>query len=169
MALFDVVVAVENSAALESFRESLFLFPIVEGLHLLGLSVAVGLLALVDLRLAGLLLTEQPVADVVKGLRPWFVSGFLVVFASGLVLFFAKATIFYSSPLFWAKIFLILLAGLNAVYFEINYRRLHEGGRLLPGGALVSARHSGLISLTFWIAIIVFGRLLAYFQANGAS
>ena len=163
------LLAAENSSLFESFRESLFLFPVVEGVHLLGLSVAVGLLALVDLRLAGLLLTAQPVADVVKGLRPWFVGGFLVVFASGLLLFVAKATIFFSSPLFWVKIFLIFLAGLNALYFEINHRRQDAGDTLLPGGALVSARLSGLLSLTFWTVIIVFGRLLAYFQANGAS
>ncbi len=168
MAIFDTLAAIENSAVLEAFRESLFAYPIVEGVHLLGLSVAVGLLGLVDLRLAGYVLKGQPVEDVVRSLRPWFVSGFAVVLATGLVLFFSKATIFYSSPLFWSKIVLIGLAGLNAVYFELNHQRAHRGVAGLPGWQLVSPKASGLISLSFWVTVIVLGRLLAYFQSAGA-
>lgn len=169
MALFDLVVAVENSAALNAFRESLFVFPAVEGIHLLGLSVAVGLLALVDLRLAGWLLTGQPIGEVVKGLRPWFIGGFVAVISSGLILFFAKATIYANSPLFWVKLGLILLAGVNACYFEWSFRRSEGGLDALPGGDVLNARISGLLSIGFWTTIIVLGRLLAYFQANGAS
>lgn len=169
MALFDLITQVENSAVLDDFRESLFVFPAVEGIHLLGLSVAVGLLALVDLRLAGWLLTGQSVADVVKGLRPWFVGGFIAVIASGIVLFFAKATIYSNSPLFWTKLALIFLAGVNAFYFEWSFRRQQEGHASLPTGDVLQARVAGLLSLGFWITIIILGRLLAYFQANGAS
>jgi hypothetical protein len=169
MALFDLVSSVENSAALDAFRESLFVFPAVEGIHLLGLSVAVGLLALVDLRLAGWLLTGQSVADVVKGLRPWFIGGFVAVIGSGIVLFFAKATIYSNSPLFWTKLVLIFLAGINAVYFEWSFHRQAAAHDSPAGGAVLQARVSGLLSLGFWITIIILGRLLAYFQANGAS
>lgn len=166
--MLDTLAAIENSSVLEAFRESLFAYPIVEGVHLLGLSVAVGLLALVDLRLAGYVLTGQPVEDMVRSLRPWFVGGFTVVLATGLLLFFSKATLFYSSPLFWSKIVLIALAGLNAVYFELNHQRIRRGIAGLPGWQLVSPKVSGFISLSFWISVIVLGRLLAYFQSGAA-
>lgn len=168
MAILDTLAAIEGSSVLEAFRESLFAYPLVEGVHLLGLSVAVGLLALVDLRLAGYVLEGQPVEHVVRSLRPWFIGGFVIVLTTGTVLFLAKATIFYSSPLFWSKIVLIGLAGLNAVYFELNHQRAQRGAAGLPGWQLLSPKVSGLLSLSFWVTIIVLGRLLAYFQSAGA-
>lgn len=167
MAVIDFLAGVENSAPIAAFNESLFAYPIVEGTHLLGLSVAVGLLALVDLRLAGWFLSGQPLDEVVRSLRPWFIGGFIAVLASGVLLFASKATVFYVSPIFWFKIALVGLAGLNALYFEFNHQRVERGAAVLPGGQWVSPKVSGLVSLSFWIVIVILGRLLAYFQVNG--
>lgn len=167
MAVLEFLTRLESSAPIVAFNESLFAYPIVEGMHLLGLAVAVGLLALVDLRLAGWFLAERPVDEVIRDLRPWFIGGFLTVIATGILLFFSKASVFYVSPLFWTKMGLIVLAGLNALYFEFNHQRVQHGAVALPGGRWVSPKVSGLVSLSFWIVIIVLGRLLAYFQQNG--
>lgn len=157
----------ENSALLNAFRESLFAYPIVEGAHLLGLSLAVGLLALVDLRLAGVLLKDTPIHKVVVDLRPWFIGGFTAVILTGLFLFIAKASLFYGNWIFWTKMGLIVLAGLNALHFEIAFRRTHSASlvRGSPAAAAwITPRASGLISLAFWLVVIAMGRLLAYFQ-----
>lgn len=168
MAVADFLAGIEHSVPVMAFNESLFAYPIVEGTHLLGLAVAVGLLALVDLRLAGWFLAERPVEEVIRDLRPWFIGGFAAVIGTGILLFLSKASVFYVSPLFWAKMGLVVLAGLNALYFEFNHQRSVRGAAGTHCGQWASSKVSGLVSLFFWIVIVVLGRLLAYFQQNGA-
>lgn len=160
--LYDTFVHIEQLQGVQTFTESLFAYPLVQGVHVLALAFAVGLLAVADLRLAGVLLQQHPERAVLGGLRPWFIGGFTVLFITGVLLFLPKATLLYASPLFWVKMFLILLAGINALYFEFNYRRAR-----IPGGAAawywLAPRTAGLVSLSLWTLIVVLGRLLAYF------
>ncbi len=148
----------ENLPSVVAFTESLFAYPAVQGVHVLALAFAVGLLGLADLRLAGVLLPQHSERDIVSGLRPWFIGGFSVLLVTGVLLFLPKATALYNHPLFLIKLALIALAGLNAFWFELNYRREH-----VATWRYLSPRAAGLISLGLWITIIVLGRLLAYF------
>lgn len=149
--------ALENHAAVLTFSESLFAYPVVQGIHVLALALAVGLLALADLRLVGVALTTLPARRVVQDLRPWFIGGFVLLFITGLLLFLPKATELYASPLFRVKLLLILLAGINALWFELAFRKRED--------AAVSRqqRIAAVLSLLLWTSIIVLGRLLAYF------
>lgn len=156
--MYEFWYGVENWPGFVAFNESLFAYPIVQGVHVLALGFAVGLLALADLRLAGLLFTGQPERAIVGSLRPWFIGGFAVVFTTGLLLFLAQATNFYNRPLFWFKLSLIAFAGLNALWFELGTRRAQRNNTAKPSATL-----AGLLSLAFWIAVVVLGRLLAYF------
>jgi len=156
--LYEWFQNLENLPVIVVFGESLIAYPIVQGLHVLALALAVGLLALADLRLARVLLVDYPARVVVAGLRPWFLAGYACMFGTGLLLFLPKATQLYASPLFWAKMGLILLAGLNALYFEL---RLHRGRD--DGERAAAPKVAGLVSLGLWVAVIVTGRLLAYF------
>lgn len=156
--LYETFFAIENYPTVVNFGESLFAYPVVQGLHVLGLAVAVGLLALADLRLANVLFTSYPARAVVGGLRPWFILGYGFMFLTGVLLFLPKATQLYDSGLFWAKMALIVLAGINALYFELRYRR--EAGE---EGSATRRKVAGLASLGLWVAVIVTGRLLAYF------
>jgi hypothetical protein len=155
--MYEFFFNIENLPTVVAFSESLFAYPLVQGLHVLTLAVAVGLLALADLRLCNLLLTAYPARAVVGGLRPWFIGGYALMFLTGIVLFLPKASLLYASPLFWTKMALILLAGANAFYFELNY---HKGSQT-PGS--IKPQLAGLASLGLWVAVIVTGRLLAYF------
>jgi hypothetical protein len=141
--------------------ESRYLFPAIEGVHLIGLSIAVGLLFITDLRLAGLILKNVPAGRVLKQLRPWVLGGFASIFLSGGLLFFAEATELVSNPAFRIKVIFIALAGLNAAYFEFVTARkpaLEKNSLELPG----SVRFAGLASLTLWSLVIVCGRLIPY-------
>jgi hypothetical protein len=141
--------------------ESAWVFPIIEGFHLLGIGLSVGVLCWFDLRLIGLVFRDQPVSKVWKQMVPLAGIGFVLMFITGGLLFWAEAVTAYNSVHFWIKIGLILLAGLNAVYFEfVTHRGIAawDNERMPP----LSARFAGLASLILWTGVIITGRTMAY-------
>jgi hypothetical protein len=142
-------------------RESVWVFPIVEGTHLLGIALSVGLLCWFDLRLLGLALRDEPVPKVWKQVMPFAFIGFVLMFISGLLLFWAEALTAYRSVHFWIKLALLLLAGVNALSFEATAHRNMAEWDKTPVPPL-RARMTGAISLILWTAIIVTGRTMAY-------
>lgn len=152
---------VELSPVGVAIAESRYAFAVIEGVHLIGLAVAVGLLFIVDLRLLGVVLRGVPVSKVLRQLRPWIIAGFAVIFITGVLLFWSSAARLVLSPAFPIKLFLILLAGLNALYFELVIGR-SEAVRQRPWSLPLNARIAGLASLSLWSLVIVFGRLIPY-------
>jgi hypothetical protein len=144
-----------------SIRESVWVFPAIEGSHLLGIALSAGALCWFDLRLLGLALRKDPVSAVWKHIMPVAFVGFGLVFVTGSFLFIAEARTAYHSFHFWIKMVLIIIAGANAMLFELKlHPRMHEwdDAAVLP----LSARMAGVISLVLWTAIIVTGRTMAY-------
>jgi len=135
------------------------MFPLVETSHVLGLATSVGLILVTDLRLVGAALTREPVSDVMKQLRTWMLSGFLVMFVSGGFLFWSEAARLYYSPTFRIKLIFLLLAGVNAIFFETTI-----GKSVVDWNTIVPARakFAGWASLVCWTAVIIFGRWTAY-------
>lgn len=152
---------VEYSAFGTAIAESRYAFAIIEALHLFALAAAVGFLLLVDLRLLGYAFRTQPVTRLLAQLRPWIIGGFALVFATGVLLFWSSAARMVANPAFAIKLALILLAGANALYFELSVGR----GMAAQGSAAVvprSARFAGVASIGLWSLVIVFGRLIPY-------
>jgi len=144
-----------------ALAESIYAFPIIEGIHLIGLSVAIGLLFVTDLRLAGWILKRVPATAVLRQLRPWVLGGFAVILISGSLLFMAEASALIASPAFAFKLVFILLAGINAAVFEfVSARRpgALDAVERLPAGV----RFGGLASLGLWSLVIICGRLIPY-------
>jgi len=144
-----------------SIRESTLAFPVIEGLHLLGICLSVGMLCWFDLRLLGLAMSDQPVSKVWRRVMPAAITGFALMFITGGLLFWAEAVTAYNSVDFWIKMALLLLACVNAGVFELTtHRHVAEwdSAKILP----MRARLAGLFSLILWVAIIVTGRTMAY-------
>lgn len=142
-------------------RESLYFFPVIEGIHLLGIGLSVGMLCWFDLRLLGLAFRDQPVSKVWRQVMPAAFVGFAVMFITGGLLFWAEAMTAYQSVHFWIKIVLLALAGVNAFIFERTGHTDMEKWDTAPVPPL-RARMAGLISLVLWAAIIITGRTMAY-------
>lgn len=161
MALLDVLQRVQDSDLAANFLGSQYAYPLVESLHVLGLALSVGLLAIADLRLIGTVLRRQPVEDSLPLLRPWMLAGFALMFATGLLLFATQAAKLVVNPLFQAKMLFVALAGANALYFELKLGRSVAAwpNPLSPPAA---AKFAGLASLGCWAAVILFGRWIAY-------
>ena len=142
-------------------RESLWVFPIIEGTHLMGIALSVGALCWFDLRLLGLALRDTPVSQVWKQVMPLSLGGFVLMFVTGLLLFWAEAITAYNSVHFWIKIALLLMAGVNALVFEfITHPGIAAWDKDPEPPA--RARMAGLLSLIFWTGIVITGRTMAY-------
>ncbi len=162
MTLFELCQWLENTELGEAFLGSRYLYPFVEGIHLLGLALSVGLVLLTDLRLIGVYQRGVPVADILDQLRPWLVAGFILTFISGGLLFWPVAATLYESNIFRLKALLIVVAGINALLFEFRLgRRVAEWGQreTFP----IGVRAAAWVSLSFWTTTIVLGRLYAYY------
>jgi len=142
-------------------RESVWVFPIIEGTHLLGIALSVGMLCWFDLRLLGVALSDQPVSKVWQQVMPVAFVGFTLMFVTGLLLFWAEAITAYHSVHFWIKILLLITAGVNALSFEATAHRNMAAWDMSPVPPR-RARVTGAISIILWAAIIITGRTMAY-------
>lgn len=144
-----------------ALRLSRYMFPIVEGAHLLGLAFSVGLLFLIDLRLMGVFLTSESAADVLRQLRPWAIGGFVLTFATGFALFCASASDLIVSKVFLFKLAVLALAGLNALLFEFKLGRHQAQWRHL-GRLPWGVKLAGWTSFVLWTTAVVCGRMIPY-------
>jgi len=146
-----------QSALSQATRDSRWLFGALESAHFLGLTLLVGAMALVDLRLMGVI--KHGSGRATLKFTHLAVIGLLLIILSGIGLFSSEPAAYWGNPLFRIKMALVLLAFLNIVWFEMRERRLVAD--LADGGSpVVSARFVGLLSLTLWLVIIVIGRFL---------
>jgi hypothetical protein len=161
MSILDLCQRLQDSAFATALLESQYLWLIIESAHVLGLAFSVGLIFITDLRLIGKFRRREPVSAVLEQLRPWLLAGFALMFATGGLLFISEAAKVYASPWFKLKLLFLLLAGINALWFELKLgRRLSVWNELdrPPFGA----RLAGWASLACWTAVIIFGRWVAY-------
>lgn len=152
--------AIEASGLGQAMRQSLWLYPIVEIVHIVGLALLFGSIVVLDLRLLGVGRSLS-----VKGLAahvlPWTAASFVLIVPSGLAMFVAHASDFIGNPIFVLKMGLIFAAGINAAVFHTTAFR-HNAGWDANAATPVPAKVSAALSLLFWISVIACGRLLAY-------
>ncbi len=143
-----------------AMRQSEWLYPAVEILHILGFCALVGAAGLFDLRLLGLS-KQIPVQQMAAHLLPVAWAGFALAVPSGFLLLLPEAKSIGVSPIFLSKMALIGLAGLNAWVFHTrigrSVQRWNQGAK-----PPIAARLAALFSLAIWIAVIALGRLIAY-------
>lgn len=161
MSIFEICQWIQDSSIGTGIRESVYIFPLIEATHVIGLAVSVGTIAIVDLRLIGAALTTEPVTDVIEQLQPWTLWGFAVQFISGFFLFWSEAARLYPSYSYRAKFVFLLLLGINALLFHTTiYKSVDKWDR--DAATPFRARMAGWIGITFWAAVIFFGRWTAY-------
>lgn len=161
MSLLGFCQWLEKTPGSIALHESLWVYPLVESVHVLTLCLFVGLAAMLDLRLLGLTMRGTRVSEVVSQLLPWMAAGFGVMVLSGTALFYAIPVKTYLNIFFRLKVLMLALAGLNAwVFHRSVYRRVAEWdvGAAIPRAAKVTA----WLSLALWVGIVFAGRMIAY-------
>jgi hypothetical protein len=163
MSLLSILQWLQNTDWATAIRQSSWVYPIILASHLTGIALFGGLLLVSDLRLLGFTLTKLPISEVTGRLRPWKRVGLIWMITFGFLLFSAKAAQYYINPYFDTKIILLLLAGVHALVFRRSvYNRTVEldGVAILP----TEAKAAAWISLALWLAIIVMGRMIGYYE-----
>jgi hypothetical protein len=144
-----------------ALHESLYMYPLVESVHVLTLCLFVGMSVLLDLRLLGLTLRRVPASDVIARLVPWMTAGFIVMLTTGLLLFYAIPVRSYQNIFFRLKMIMLVLAGVNAWVFHAHvHKRVFTWD--MDAKPPSAARMAGACSLILWAVIVVSGRMIAY-------
>lgn len=151
---------IEATRLSHAMRYGLWLYPIVEIVHIIGFSILVGSVFMFDLRLLGA--SRSVSVDALgKQLLPWSVASLGLIVPAGLMLFSAHPHELVDNSIFILKLGLIIAAGVNALLFHKGIFRTVDNWKnsgIIPGRAKVHA----VISLTLWASVISCGRLLAY-------
>jgi len=155
--LFHLFQWIENSGLGEAIRESKWLFPVIESVHLLGLAVIGGAILVVDLRLMGFGLRRQSVRQIASDVQPWLIGSLIVMLISGGLLFTSEAIKCYYHWAFWMKMTALFLA----ILFTFTIRRsvtVADADRI----GTVRSRLVAVVSLALWSGVGIGGRWIGF-------
>jgi len=146
-------------AVSKAIGESIWIYPLVQAIHLLFLALFAGSLLIVDLRIMGWGMREQPIAKVARDAWPWTIIGFLGLVATGMPQLMQNAMREYFSEFFWIKMYVLPVA----LIYTLTIRRkvaLADESRVAPA----MSKLTGLASILLWIGgVAVPSRLIGLF------
>jgi len=151
----------ESTSVAAAIRQSTWLFPAIETLHVLATVIVVGSVTMLDLRLLNVAYKDRSIREVHEDVLPWTWTSFAVAAIAGSLLFSSSATKYYHNFPFRAKMALLLLIGINAALFErVTYPRVENaepGTRIAP-----AAKIAGAVGIVLWIGVVAFGRWIGF-------
>ena len=143
-----------------SIRQSLWLFPAIETVHLLGMAVLVVTITIFDLRILGWTLPRTRVSVVGQRLLPWAWGAFALQVVTGTLLFSSEAVKVYLNPAFRVKMLLIVVAGAQALIFHRTvYARVANWD---DDSSPLGAKLMGCVSILLWLGIVAAGRFIGF-------
>ncbi len=153
-----MLVWIETTSVAQWVSLSLYAYPLLLCVHIIGLAVVVGIFMMRDLRLAGCFKRLDPLAFLPLGRVAWL--GFFFNALSGLALFSSQAQTFAGNAAFLIKIAFILLGMILACVIEARLRAALQQGSAWHDERFT--RTVALCSLLTWTGAIIAGRLVAY-------
>jgi multidrug transporter EmrE-like cation transporter len=154
-----IVLWLKSTALSHAMVQSTWLWPLCETLHFIGLALLLGTAGLFDLRLMGFL-KRIPVSTALQ-LRPWAGVGVLINLVTGVMFFTGAPGQYIWNPAWYAKLSFLAIAIVNIVFFETR-----QGARMLAMSGEedmpLSFKIAGAVSITSWLAVLYFGRMLPF-------
>ena len=153
--------ALEATPFATAVRESTWMFPTFETLHVLFIALVVGTIMIVDFRLINVASRHRPVSVIMREVLPWTWGAFAGALIFGGLLFCSAATKYAHNPQFLFKMLLLLLAAANMAVFHLGSGRkieLWDQASMTPNGA----RIAGGLSMVIWVSVIVLGRWIGF-------
>jgi hypothetical protein len=153
VSLYHQFEALEATPLGDGIKNSVWLFPAIEAVHLLALALLGGTILMLDLRLLGLGLTAQPASAVERDTRPWLVGALATMIVTGSLLGVSEAVKLYDKQAFWVK--MIALAAALVFTFAVK----NPLARRDLGWA---ARPLAVVSLALWLTVALAGRWIGF-------
>ena len=152
--LLEIIYLLEDSYIGEYVRSSLWLFPVIQSFHLIGLGILGGAVVIGDLRLMGILMRTESTRYVIRVTRSWFDFGLFTLVITGIPLFLSEAVKCYYSRAFWIKISCLLL-GTLFIYFIRNPIVLSKDENFM-------IKVLGFVSFSLWVVTAASGRWIGF-------
>ena len=168
MDIAAVLASLEASSLAVAIRTTIVAFPLIESLHVIGITLVFGTILVIDLRLLGLAWTRRAFSVIADDVLRWTWVAFGMSAATGALMFITNAAAYYQNWYFRAKMLLLVLAGVNMVFFELTDRRKvlswDRARSAPPAGRIVAT-----LSLAIWIGVIFLGRWVAFAPSDATA
>jgi hypothetical protein len=165
MDIIAVLRSLEASGLAAWIKGSLYAFPLIESVHVIGLTMVFGTIAILDLRLLGIASVRRPFAALASEIMTWTWAAFALAASTGVLMFITNPVAYYQNLQFRLKMSLLLLAGINVLIFNVtagrSIRRWNTDRAAPLSGKLV-----GVFSLLLWIGVIFLGRWVGFTKAT---
>ncbi len=168
MNLTPMLQALHDCGLAVAIRNSLFLFPMLEAVHVIALTLVFGTIMVVDLRLLGVASTRRPYSLVSADMLRLTWAAFALAAVTGSLMFTTNARVYFDNPFFRAKFALMALAGLNMLLFQLTAGRdpsSWDHARTAPPLGKAAA----IASLALWVLVIGMGRTVGFTTTGAAA
>ena len=155
-AIFPFFKWVDTTWLSRYINDSKWLFPAIEGVHIVALALLFGTVIVLNLRLLGLTMRQKPTSQLAEELSPWTVSSLIIILATGALLFVAEAVkSFYSMPF---RIKMVLLLSAIVFHYGVSSRLLHR-----DGSVSVIGKFAAVLAIVLWVSVGFAGRAIGFF------
>ena len=144
----------------ETIRHSATLIATLEIVHLIGLTLLLGTVLMVDLSLLGWGIGRHPVSRIARELNKWTLAGLAIMLASGPLILVSEAVRCYKTPAFWIKMALLAIA------VDFLFHHSSQNGAGGAAGAARAQSWSPSLSLALWVGVALAGKAIAIFQPS---
>jgi len=141
-------------------REITWIIPTAQSIHILAIATVIGSALVSDLRLAGVIATDESPATVVRRYLPWMWTSLIILLLTGSLLVIAEPARTLANTVFWTKMVLVLGAFALTLFFRKPL--LNPEFRVEHARWWAAAKPAAWLSLIIWVAIIFCGRWIAY-------
>src|SRR6202030_1572056 len=159
--------SLEASGLATRIGDALWLFPLIESTHVIGLSLVFGTILIIDLRLLGIASTHRSFKQMASDILKWTWAAFALTALTGSLMFLTNARVYYHNFYFRTKMLLLVLSCINMLVFERTAGRTIHGWDKAPSAPPVGKAVAAL-SLAMWISIIFMGRLIGFTTSRAA-
>jgi hypothetical protein len=154
-----------NSTALSGFiKESGWAFPTFESIHVIGLTLVVGSISIIDLRLLGWASTGRSYTSMARTILPLTWGAFVIAATAGALMFISNPIAYVANTDFRMKFIFMLTGGINMALFHLLTAR-GAGQWDLSHSTPLPVKLAGAVSIICWIAVVLFGRRIGFSMA----